>query len=425
MTHNHDLGWAVSRERRTIFAMQRSCSARYGHHLFLSDQIFGASASCLLPVSCQMSRYSRFQMSKHKAHKQHHPQSIRPYDHYRYGCPQNTKMISRRLIQDTLLKRRLSRFESAASRSLTSLATQSHLLLSANDHTPRRQVLLTAQHSHFTIGRRFKHASKMGHHLETLEEMAHQPEREAAVEKRKKKKERKAKKKKGKQAAAPPVVEEPEDDEDDFDFGDDDDMEEENEVIGEDGEVEITLPDPSDVKSRMMKVVGRFEESLKNIRGAQPGPEIFDDLMVDAYGSMTPLKAIGQVVIVSPTRAEITCFDPQVAKNAAKAVQLALELNPQVEEGGSIKIPLPRMSLEVREQMAKQLKKRSEACKQRIRQVRRKAMDKVKKGKDGKISGISKDDAFANGKEIESATESAMDSLKALVDKKMDSIMAI
>ena len=54
-----------------------------------------------------------------------------------------------------------------------------------------------------------------------------------------------------------------------------------------------------------------------------------------------------------------------------------------------------------------------------------KAMDMVKKGKDGKIPGVSKDDAFANGKEIESVTESVMQTLQQMVDTKMDAIMAV
>jgi ribosome recycling factor len=52
-------------------------------------------------------------------------------------------------------------------------------------------------------------------------------------------------------------------------------------------------------------------------------------------------------------------------------------------------------------------------------------MDVVKKGKDGKLAGISKDDAFANAKAIESVTESVMNTLQGMVDKKMDSIMAV
>jgi ribosome recycling factor len=152
---------------------------------------------------------------------------------------------------------------------------------------------------------------------------------------------------------------------------------------------------------------------------------MFDDVQVNAYGSMTPLKAVGQVVIVSNTLAQITCFDPSVAKEVSKAVQLALSLNPQVEEGGDVKVPLPRVSMEVREQTAAQLKKKAESCRQRVRKLRRKAMDVVKKGKDGKLAGISKDDAFATAKEIESVTESVMNTLQGMVDKKMDSIMAV
>ena len=271
--------------------------------------------------------------------------------------------------------------------------------------------------------RRWKHAGRMGHKLDTLDEMAHRPEREAAQERRKKKKERKAAKKGKKQEETVTTATTDEDVEE----GDDDFW-----LEGEDGadaegdeDEEPGLPDSDEVKERMMAVVGRFQESLKSIRGAEPTPEMFDDVQVNAYGSTTPLKAVGQVVIASPTLAQITCFDPAVAKDVQRAVQLALELNPQLEEGGMVKVPLPRVSMEVREQTGKQLQKKAEACKQRLRQVRRKAMDVVKKGKDGKLAGISKDDAFASGKEIDAVTDSAMESLKHIVDEKMDSIMAL
>ena len=270
------------------------------------------------------------------------------------------------------------------------------------------------------IVKRFKNSSKVGHHLDTLDEMAHRPEREAAQERRKKKKERKQNKKNSPQKATETeALDVQDDDDDDFLLDFDEDTEEDTE------EAEPSLPDPSLVKEKMMRVVERFEESLKTIRGAEPTAEMFDDLMVNAYGSMTPLKAVGQVVIVSPTLAQITCFDPMIAKSVSKAIQLALELNPQVEEGGGVKVPLPRVSMDVRQQLAKQLKKKAESCRQRIRQVRRKAMDMVKKGKDGKIPGVSKDDAFANGKEIESVTESVMQTLQQMVDTKMDAIMAV
>jgi len=294
---------------------------------------------------------------------------------------------------------------------------------------------------------RWRHSSKIGHMKETLDELAHRPEREAAQERRQKKKEKaNAKKHPNKHpttaAGAAAVNDDDDDASDDLDFlkdhgdvadhgdGDDDEHHDDDDEEEEDENAEPTLPDLAKIESKMMKYVNRFEESLKAIRGAEPTAEMFDEIQVMAYGSPTPLKAVGQVVIVSPTLAQITCFDPSVAKDVQKAIQLSLDqqFNPQLEEGGgsTIKVPLPRVSMEVREQTAKQLKKKAEATKQRIRQVRRKAMELVKKGKDGKLTGISKDDAFASGKEIDALVETILsERLQKLVDEKMKSIMAV
>eukprot|EP00751_Fragilariopsis_kerguelensis_P010063 CAMPEP_0170791508 /NCGR_PEP_ID=MMETSP0733-20121128/21192_1 /TAXON_ID=186038 /ORGANISM="Fragilariopsis kerguelensis, Strain L26-C5" /LENGTH=316 /DNA_ID=CAMNT_0011139463 /DNA_START=19 /DNA_END=969 /DNA_ORIENTATION=+ len=249
--------------------------------------------------------------------------------------------------------------------------------------------------------KRWKHAGKMGHKVETLKEMAHRPERETAQERRKKKKERKVAKKSGngKNESVLYEVNSRNDDGDDLFFDD-----EENDFKGD---------------------IGENEE--KSIRGAEPTAEMFDDVSVQAYGASTPLNAVAQVVITSPTLAQITCFDPSLAKDVVKAIQLTLELNPQLEEGGggNIKVPLPRISMEVREKLSRSVKKRAEACKQRLRGVRRKAMEVVKKGKDGKIPGVSKDDAFSSSKEIEAMSEAAVETLNSIVAEKMDSIMAV
>lgn len=285
----------------------------------------------------------------------------------------------------------------------------------------------------------------MGHRRETLEELAHRPEREAAQERRQKKKD-KATQKKGPTSGTPSSssssLESGKDhgtpgntvhdldflSNDDDDHLDDDPDDQDNDENANDETVEPTLPDLRTVETQMMTYVERFEDTLKSLRGAEPTAEMFDDISVMAYGSPTPLKAVGQVVIVSPTLAQITCFDPSVAKDVQKAIQLALqEVNPQVEDAsaGTIKVPLPRVSMEVREQTAKQLKQKAEATKQRIRQVRRKAMEVMKKGKDGKIPGISKDEAFASAKELETITEAVTDRLQKLVEEKIKSIMAV
>ena len=185
------------------------------------------------------------------------------------------------------------------------------------------------------------------------------------------------------------------------------------------------LPDPAQVKERMNKVVDRLKESFKAIRGSEPTPEIFDPIMVQAYGERTPLSAVAQVVIVSPTVATITCFDPQVAPDVRNAVQLALELNPQIEDDGVLRVQMPRPNAETRKKTVKQLGKQAESGRQRIRQIRRSALEVVKKGKEGKLEGISKDDAFRVSKEIDAITEDVTHMLNEEVEKKQESVMAV
>ena len=273
---------------------------------------------------------------------------------------------------------------------------------------------------------RCKHAAKTGNHLEALDDMAHNKSREEAQERRIKKKDKKAtKKNKGKKedethaAAAVP-------DEQDNDDDDNDDMDDaHNDDDFNDEEDEELLPNPVRVKQRMQKIVDRFEESLKAIRGSEPTPELFDDVLVDAYGSMAPLKSVAQVVIVTATQATATCFDPATAKAVSTAIRDALSLNPSIEEGGVVKIPLPRVSMETRQKTAAALGKKTESFRQRIRKVRRKALDVVKQGVAGKIEGVSKDDAFRVQKEVEALTDQVIQSLNDSAEKKHESIMSV
>lgn len=270
---------------------------------------------------------------------------------------------------------------------------------------------------------RFKHAAKKGLHLQKLDEMAHSSEREAAEERRKKKKEKSAARK-GKKGASPD-----EDEGTHANATDEDD--ESDEEHNEDEQDASTLPEPAAVKKRMLMHVAGFKEYLKGVRGLEPTPDLFDDIMVtNAYGSGTgsaPLKSVAQVVISSPTLAMATCFDPSTAKAVSLAIRDKLELNPQVEEGGggSIKIPLPRISMESRQQTAAAVQKRAENYRQRIRKNRRTALDIVKQGVAGKLEGVSKDDAFRVQQEVEAVTETVINELNQVAEKKHKDIFSV
>ena len=205
---------------------------------------------------------------------------------------------------------------------------------------------------------------------------------------------------------------------------DEEHAEKEEEEEEEEEEVGL-LPDPDRAKERMDKILHSFTEYLKHLRGSEPTPELFDGVTVKAYGAQTNLKTVAQVVISSPTLAYANCFDPALAKDVCNALRIKMELNPSVEEGGSVKIPLPRVSLETRQKNAKVLGKRTEVYRHRLRRIRRSYLDRVKQGVTGKLEHVSKDDAFRVQKNIEKIADDSLHKLNELSQEKHDDIMAV
>uniref|UniRef100_A0A7S3PXG2 Ribosome recycling factor domain-containing protein n=1 Tax=Chaetoceros debilis TaxID=122233 RepID=A0A7S3PXG2_9STRA len=258
---------------------------------------------------------------------------------------------------------------------------------------------------------------RMGKHLQNLDEMAH---REA----KKKGNNNKKGKKSNDEASAPAtmsyeveeIVIEEDENETKFDHGG-----------NEDDDETPSLPKKDDVKGRMMKVVNNMEDSFKAIRGAEPSAELFDSVQVKAYGAMTPLSGVAQVVIASPTLATISCFDPDTAPGVRDAVRdmPGMNFNPQIDEG-TVNVVIPRVSAETRLAIVKQLKNVAESTRQRVRRIRRAAQDVVKKGKDGNLGpGISEDDAFRAGKDIDAVTDECIQALNQVVELKEEDVMKV
>jgi ribosome recycling factor len=282
------------------------------------------------------------------------------------------------------------------------------------------------------------HGAKKGLHLQHLAEMANQKEHDAAVARREKKKEKTAARKGGKKGGGAVIQQQDVDDEFEKDKNklqsknDDDNWHElEDDEDEEETHDTTVLPNPNEVKTKMMKHVDNFRNYLKSIRGGgPPSVEMFDDVMVrDAYGIGTgdvSVKALAQIVMTTPTLATATCFDPATSKAVVIAIRDTLELNPQAEEGtGTIKIPIPRISMEVRQQMISTIHKRAENYRVRIRNHRRTVLDIVKQGVAGKLDGVSKDDAFRIQQEIETMTDIVIKELNKLSEKKESEILSV
>jgi len=270
----------------------------------------------------------------------------------------------------------------------------------------------------------------MGHHLQNLDEQAHRGEREAAKERRKNKKGKKGggggdDDDRAAASAARPTASSLSMETDLYVEADASETKFESDVEDTDDDVP-SLPDVDDVRKRMVRVVDATEESFRKVRGAEPTPELFENIQVRAYGALAPLSSVAQVIIAGPTMATLTCYDPETAGAVRDAVRDAgLNFNPRIDDGGTVMCPIPKVSMETRQSLVKQLGKAAEASKQRVRRIRRAAQDIVKKGKDGKLDGVSKDDAFRVGKDIDAVTEETVAMLNGVFEKKQESIMAV
>jgi ribosome recycling factor len=255
---------------------------------------------------------------------------------------------------------------------------------------------------------RWKHnrAARRGNHLEKLDDLAHASRRQEADERKNKKRD---KSRSGSAAT-----------------DDETDQKSPKKSDGVDSlNSEPRLPDVATVRKEMEQIYQLFLESLKGIRGAEPTPDLFDRIMVNAYGGQVPLSTVAQVVIVNPTLATATCFDPSLAKSVAVAIRDKLDLNAAVDEDDSVRIPVPRPTLESRRKLSQQVHERGEACRKRIRNVRRSAMDVVKQGLVGKLEGVSKDEAFRASQTLESITDDTVKKVTAVEKDKQQSIMDV
>lgn len=178
-----------------------------------------------------------------------------------------------------------------------------------------------------------------------------------------------------------------------------------------------------DTKNKMQLAVEHFEKELKNLRSGRANPGMLEDVMVEVYGSMMPIKKLGNISIAEARQLLITPFDPSTAGMISKGIEKA-NLNLQsIVDGHHIRVPVPPLSEEVRKDIVKTAKKKSEDAKVAIREIRRKANETAKKQKSDGI--LAEDQMKKIEKQVQEATDKAckeIDEKLALKEKEILSI---
>jgi ribosome recycling factor len=135
------------------------------------------------------------------------------------------------------------------------------------------------------------------------------------------------------------------------------------------------------VKAAMQAVIDHLKLELKSLRSGRANSSVLDRVMVEIYGSSTPLKAVANVTVPEARQILVTPFDPSTCHAIAKGIEAAnLGIHPMVD-GKVVRLNVPPMDETIRKQIAKQCKELGEKAKIALREVRRKFNDLVRKQK--------------------------------------------
>lgn len=178
-----------------------------------------------------------------------------------------------------------------------------------------------------------------------------------------------------------------------------------------------------DAQSRMEKTLDSLRADFGGLRAGRAHASLLDGIMVEAYGSLTPISQVGTVNVPDPRTLSVSVWDKSLAKSVEKALRESdLGLNP-VSDGTLIRIPIPPLSEERRKELVKVAGKYSEQNKVAVRNIRRDALDGVKRlKKDGLIS---EDDEKRFENEIQKMTDDAVKKIDEMLASKEKDIMQV
>ena len=145
--------------------------------------------------------------------------------------------------------------------------------------------------------------------------------------------------------------------------------------------------DPRELEKRMQGAMDSLKKEFAGLRTGRASVNLLDPVIVEAYGQRMPLNQVGTVSAPEPRLLTVSVWDKSLVTPTAKAIRDAgLGLNPQ-PDGQLIRIPLPELTTERRNELAKLAHKYAEQGRVAVRNVRRDGMEALKKAeKDHKIS---------------------------------------
>lgn len=176
-------------------------------------------------------------------------------------------------------------------------------------------------------------------------------------------------------------------------------------------------------QTAMNNTVDALKRRFDSVRTGKASPALVEGVMVDYYGSQTRLKDIAAISAPEPRLLKIQPWDINAVNAIQKAIQASgLGITP-VTDGKVIRLPIPELSEERRNDMTKQVKKFAEESRVEIRNARRDANEAIKEAK--KKSEITEDEQKSQIDQIQKLTDKMIEKVDAILAEKQAELMAV
>ncbi|MEM8582247.1 MAG: ribosome recycling factor [Pseudomonadota bacterium] len=180
--------------------------------------------------------------------------------------------------------------------------------------------------------------------------------------------------------------------------------------------------DTGDLERRMEGALSSLRTEFASLRTGRASASMLEPVMVDAYGSPTPINQVGTVNVPESRMVTVNVWDKSLVGKVEKAIrESGLGINPQLN-GTIIMLPIPELNEERRRELTKVAGNYAEGARIAIRNVRRDGMDQLKKLK---AEGMSEDDHKLWSDEVQELTDTFIAKVDASLETKQDEIMQV
>ena len=177
------------------------------------------------------------------------------------------------------------------------------------------------------------------------------------------------------------------------------------------------------VNEKSEKAMSFLRDEMNTVRAGKANPALLDRIVIDYYGTVSPLKNIANISAPDPRTLQITPFDPSTVSLIEKAIQVAdLGINPS-NDGKNIRLAIPQVTEERRKELTKVVKKMGEEAKIILRNFRRDANENIRKQE--KEGEITEDDLKNELDEIQKITDKFIKEVDDVIETKEKEIMEV